>query len=151
MPGTTTRARSQPGETSTWQIANRLAEVRIASHGWFVADDSGWCWVPGREWAPSWVSWRHGDGLVGWAPLPPWAGWQSTGVARDVWIEPRYYNFVEERHLVEPRIRSYYVPFERVQPHYRDLRDVTNYERSGHSIQARPSRPRRSNGSSGDP
>jgi len=105
---------------------------------WFHAEDAGWCWVPGREWAPSWVSWRHGDGFVGWAPLPPSARWQSSGIVGDVWIEPSYYNFVEERHLVEPRIRSYYVPFDRVQRDFGQMRNVTNYERSGHRIQARP-------------
>jgi len=31
----------------------------------------GWLWVPGTEWAPSWVSWRESDDYVGWAPLPP--------------------------------------------------------------------------------
>jgi hypothetical protein len=106
---------------------------------WFHASN-GWCWVPGREWAPSWVSWRHGGGVVGWAPLPPWAGWQTSGV-REVWIEPRYYNFVEERHFVEPRVRNYYVPFQRVENDWGRMRDVTHYERSGRRINARPFQP----------
>jgi hypothetical protein len=29
-----------------------------------------WAWVPGYYWAPSWVSWREGEGGMGWAPLP---------------------------------------------------------------------------------
>jgi len=29
-----------------------------------------WAWVPGYDWAPSWVSWREGAGGMGWAPLP---------------------------------------------------------------------------------
>jgi hypothetical protein len=29
-----------------------------------------WAWVPGYDWAPSWVAWREGDGGFGWAPLP---------------------------------------------------------------------------------
>jgi hypothetical protein len=29
-----------------------------------------WAWVPGYNWAPSWVSWREGAGGLGWAPLP---------------------------------------------------------------------------------
>jgi hypothetical protein len=29
-----------------------------------------WAWVPGYDWAPSWVSWREGEGGMGWAPLP---------------------------------------------------------------------------------
>ncbi len=38
---------------------------------WVNLDGTGWCWVPGYTWAPAWVSWRYGDGYVGWAPLPP--------------------------------------------------------------------------------
>jgi hypothetical protein len=30
-----------------------------------------WGWVPGHRWAPAWVEWRHGGGVVGWRPLPP--------------------------------------------------------------------------------
>ena len=36
----------------------------------------GWIWIPGTEWAPAWVSWRHGNGYSGWAPLPPRAIWR---------------------------------------------------------------------------
>ena len=40
---------------------------------WIRVSDVGWVWVPGDEWAPAWVSWRHtdDDDYVGWAPLPP--------------------------------------------------------------------------------
>src|SRR5690606_3356237 len=38
---------------------------------WYDDDRLGWCWVPGRNWAPAWVTWRRGDRHVGWAPLPP--------------------------------------------------------------------------------
>jgi len=38
---------------------------------WVNLDGYGWVWVPGYTWAPAWVSWRYGDGYVGWAPLPP--------------------------------------------------------------------------------
>jgi hypothetical protein len=58
-------------------------------HGWYWSSDEpwawacyhygtwaddptyGWVWVPGTEWGPAWVSWRVGDGYIGWAPLPP--------------------------------------------------------------------------------
>jgi len=30
-----------------------------------------WGWVPGYQWAPAWVEWRHGGGVVGWRPLGP--------------------------------------------------------------------------------
>ncbi|HEY7723829.1 MAG TPA: DUF6600 domain-containing protein [Anaeromyxobacteraceae bacterium] len=38
---------------------------------WFLEPLAGWTWVPGRRWAPSWVQWREGEALLGWAPLPP--------------------------------------------------------------------------------
>ena len=38
---------------------------------WGYADDIGWYWIPGRRWAPAWVSWRHEGEHVIWAPLPP--------------------------------------------------------------------------------
>jgi len=31
----------------------------------------GWCWIPGTDWAPSWVSWRYSDDYIGWAPTGP--------------------------------------------------------------------------------
>jgi hypothetical protein len=39
----------------------------------------GWVWVPDEDavWAPAWVAWRYGDDCVGWAPLPPGAGWRG--------------------------------------------------------------------------
>ena len=38
---------------------------------WGYDDVLGWVWVPGYEWAPAWVTWRFGVGVVGWAPLFP--------------------------------------------------------------------------------
>ncbi len=41
-------------------------------HGrWVQSPSEGWVWVPGDEWAPAWVEWRAGGGLVGWVPLGP--------------------------------------------------------------------------------
>lgn len=48
-----------------------------------------WFWVPGRRWAPAWVSWASSSGYVSWCPLgvngrpvvafartgEPWHGW----------------------------------------------------------------------------
>ena len=60
----------------------------------------GWCWVPGREWAPAWVSWRTSSNHIGWSPLPPTATWShSIGIRR--WVDsrcnigPSHYNFVK--------------------------------------------------------
>lgn len=44
---------------------------------WYDDRYDGWCWVPGRQWAPAWVAWREGGGWVGWAPLPPELIWRD--------------------------------------------------------------------------
>jgi len=38
---------------------------------WHHQNRRGWVWIPGREWAPAWVSWRSGGGHYGWAPMGP--------------------------------------------------------------------------------
>jgi len=38
---------------------------------WGFSNQVGWFWVPGRRWAPAWVSWRSSDDYLAWAPLPP--------------------------------------------------------------------------------
>ncbi len=54
-----------------WESSESFAWATYHYGGWISIDGVGWCWVPGRHWAPSWVSWRRGDDCVGWAPLPP--------------------------------------------------------------------------------
>jgi hypothetical protein len=44
---------------------------------WTTYPGLGWCWAPGSVWGPSWVTWRHCDTHIGWAPLPPACGWSS--------------------------------------------------------------------------
>jgi hypothetical protein len=48
-------------------------------YGRWITRGARWSWVPGTMWGPAWVSWRSGNGYVGWAPLPPrglqLAGW----------------------------------------------------------------------------
>jgi hypothetical protein len=78
---------------------------------WYHSPDEGWLWVPGREWAPAWVEWRHGAGYFGWAPLPPRArfdprrgiAWQGAREVR----EPQAWSFVPERELLEPRLSAH--------------------------------------------
>ena len=40
-------------------------------YGRWITRAGGWSWVPGTMWGPAWVSWRSGNGYVGWSPLPP--------------------------------------------------------------------------------
>ena len=80
---------------------------------WTRLRDRGWFWVPGREWAPAWVSWRTGGDYVGWAPLPPRGGgeeYDNRPINGQVDVEfdigPAYYNFVDVRYIGEPVLRE---------------------------------------------
>ena len=71
---------------------------------WVYDPYYGWMWVPDTEWGPSWVSWREGGEYVGWAPLPPGAGFGPEGyvVVRDHPVEDRFFVFVGIGHFAEP-------------------------------------------------
>ena len=102
---------------------------------WYDDPEIGWSWVPGDEWAPSWVSFQEGGDYVGWAPLPPGVnvsvsfgsgyGGYAYGIA------PEDYLFVPERNFLAPRISAYYVSQDRIGPLYRRTRNFTNYRFNG--------------------
>jgi len=70
---------------------------------WMFDSSLGWIWIPTEEWGPAWVSWRQGDDVVGWAPLPP-----------DELIEedenPDTYIFVRVSDLLAPQIYAMILP-----------------------------------------
>ena len=68
---------------------------------WVRLSRQGWVWIPGREWAPAWVSWRSGGGNVGWAPLPPTAGYGNVGSDCDArfGLAPTSYTFIQASHF----------------------------------------------------
>ena len=78
---------------------------------WALLRGYGWIWVPGSEWAPSWVSWRENDSHIGWAPLPPETlayrghSWDST-VEVQFGIGALWFNFVEIRNFGSPIYRN---------------------------------------------
>ncbi len=66
---------------------------------WVLLRNSGWCWVPGNQWAPAWVAWKSGGDYVGWAPLPPETlYWNASHWSRyngaSCGISPRSFSFV---------------------------------------------------------
>jgi hypothetical protein len=74
---------------------------------WAEVERVGWIWVPGPDWAPAWVSWRAGEEVLGWAPLPPVTVYETTldyGPRTDLvcGIPPQHYTFVPMRSFVEP-------------------------------------------------
>jgi hypothetical protein len=81
-------------------------------YGRWYQDSLGWGWVPGNVWAPAWVDWRNGGGYVGWAALPPEAGF-SVGVGVSFGgfdlNGASQYCFVPERSILEPRLGTFFV------------------------------------------
>ncbi len=58
---------------------------------WGFSKRVGWFWVPGRRWAPAWVSWRSSDDYLAWAPLPPAADEGASINVTDDTPVPDYY------------------------------------------------------------
>ncbi len=81
---------------------------------WADVDQVGWVWVPGLEWGPGWVSWRHSSRYVGWAPLPPEAIFR-VGIGFSSWVDnyydigPSNYRFIEGRNFGGRRMNSFFV------------------------------------------
>jgi hypothetical protein len=70
----------------TWVSEEDFGGIVFHYGRWVKIDRAGWCWVPDLEWAASWVSWRYGTDVLGWAPLPPKAKWNpESGIG--VWVD----------------------------------------------------------------
>ncbi|MBZ0171910.1 MAG: hypothetical protein K8E66_05980, partial [Phycisphaerales bacterium] len=93
----------------------------------------GWLWVPGTIWGPAWVSWQHGGGYVGWAPLPPSVGFEIGiglrlgGFNLSIGIRPEGYSFVPEHRFLDSRVSGYMVPTARNVTIIHNTTNITNY------------------------
>jgi len=100
---------------------------------WAFDDLYGWVWVPDTVWGPAWVAWRLGNGIVGWAPLPPGAHWRiGVGFVSDGWrfgtgIYLGGWCFVQDRHFLRHHLRRHFLGHDRAEHHFRNSRDVTDY------------------------
>lgn len=107
---------------------------------WFLDPHEGWVWVPGRDWAPAWVTWRYGDGYVGWAPLPPRVRWVAGigldlgGLDLEILLAPSVYTFVPEGLFIDSNVRRHAVPPGRNPFLFRNTRDHTRYSGSGRFV-----------------
>jgi hypothetical protein len=91
---------------------------------WSLDPSLGWIWVPGYNWGPSWVAWRHAEGYYGWAPLPPAAvfragfGLRFNGVAVganiDFGLRADCFTFVGCDNIFSHDYRAVWVPREQV-------------------------------------
>ncbi len=99
----------------TWVSDEDFGGIVYHYGRWFRLEGAGWCWVPDLEWAASWVSWRYGSELVGWAPLPPKAKWDPhTGIGvwadRDYETGPDNYVFCQVSELSDPQLSEVLYP-----------------------------------------
>ena len=76
---------------------------------WRYDDYYGWEWIPGHHWAPAWVSWRHGGGYYGWAPLLPGI---SIGISfgGGYHVPDNYWVCAPQAYVNNPNVYNYYVP-----------------------------------------
>ncbi len=99
-----------------WDSDERFGWATYHYGRWVNDRYYGWLWIPGTEWAPAWVSWRHGNGYTGWAPLPPRATWQTRigltigGLDIDAFIGARDYAFVRDRAFVDRGVYQRVLP-----------------------------------------
>jgi hypothetical protein len=102
----------------TWVSDEKFGWATYHYGRWVRLRRVGWVWVPGREWAPAWVSWRTSKDYVGWAPLPPEARFdRKSGIQN--WadsyydIGPDQYAFVPSNEFGAEHVRRVVVPPER--------------------------------------
>lgn len=99
----------------TWVSYEEFGGITYHYGRWTEVDGYGWCWVPGYEWGPAWVSWRRNDDYVGWAPLPPEARWERRS-GFGAWVDvnfdigPGHFRFCSWRDFGAPVIRNVCLP-----------------------------------------
>ena len=114
-----------------WDSNERFAWATYHYGRWVHIGGTGWCWIPGHQWAPAWVSWRESDQHVGWAPLPPEAD-VSVRVGISSWsdsyydVGPAAYSFISYSHWQEPSYTRYIEPPERNVQIITETKNVTN-------------------------
>ncbi len=97
---------------------------------WIYDDYYGWIWIPDYEWAPAWVEWRYDNDYIGWAPLPPYAGFRiGFGIHFSIgWHSPfSYWNFVSYNHFCQNRVNDFFIDRSRVNFIFNRTRYRTNY------------------------
>ena len=97
---------------------------------WFFDDYYGWIWIPDYEWAPAWVEWRYDNDYIGWAPLPPYAGFEiNFGIHFSLgWHSHyNYWNFVAYNRFCDHRVHDYFLDNRRVSRIFENTRYRNNY------------------------
>jgi hypothetical protein len=118
----------QWGENRLWLSNDPWGWATDHYGRWGYDQRIGWVWVPGTEWAPSWVAWREDDrqDVAGWAPVPPGVAY-SFGVgfgsalaynAWNDWYAPSWV-WVPRRNLYAPGFGGAVLPWRYGQNYWR--------------------------------
>ena len=101
--------------------------VRISRHGWV--------WLPGRQWAPAWVSWRRSPDYIGWAPLPPSVGHVTIGHDCDAryGMAPSSYTFIQATHFGRSSYRNICVSSSTIPSFFHQTLNITNIVQVNHN------------------
>src|SRR5579863_7474903 len=94
---------------NTWVSDYRWGWAPFHYGRWRYDDYYGWEWIPGNEWAPAWVSWRHGGGYYGWAPLMPGIS-IGISIGGGYNAPDNYWTCAPQAYITSPVIYNYYVP-----------------------------------------
>ncbi len=113
-----------------WQSFEPFGWATCHYGRWLYDDYYGWIWVPDYQWAPAWVEWRYNSDYIGWAPLPPYAGFDvNLGIHFVVrWrSDYRYWHFVPYRRFAGYNAARYSVSISRRRALIRSTKYRTNY------------------------
>ena len=96
---------------------------------WFYDTGYGWVWVPDSVWSPAWVSWRYGNGWIGWAPLSPVSTWGPAGFVDPYYdsVPVSWYSFVRQDVFVQHHIKRFIALPDQNQTLVRVTDKVTHY------------------------
>ncbi len=113
----------------TWSTQEPFGWACYHYGRWTRVSRHGWIWIPGREWAPAWVSWRHGRDVVGWAPLPPGVSAQG-GIGHDCdaryRLSPTSYTFISATDFGRSSYVNCGLPTTRVTTFFQQTVNVTS-------------------------
>src|SRR5918999_1429661 len=90
---------------------------------WYDDPSLGWAWVPGYDWAPSWVAFQESPDYIGWAPLPPRTRVVS-GFNR-VALAPSAFVFVPEGRFLAADLVDFILPVAQAVAIFPRTRNVT--------------------------
>jgi hypothetical protein len=110
---------------------------------WFRHPHLGWCWWPDTVWAPSWVTWRYSNDYCGWAPLPPFAVYQTgvgfvyrgsgVSVGFDFGLGVNCFTFVPTRYFCDPHPRRHRVAAQVETRIYNQTTVINNFNFDSHN------------------